>query len=125
MTAGVFAQQQALSNHNYLRKSLISPAQISFDNKLDMFLASQVQRMAFDGRSVLNQAQFNGLLNSKSAFGINLLNQQEGIWRNTNLQFDYAQLYKISETNSLRLGVSAYYLGSRLDQSSILCCELV
>ena len=123
MTAGAFAQQQALSNHNYLRKSLISPAQISFDNKLDMFLASQVQRMAFDGRSVLNQAQFNGLLNSKSAYGINLLNQQEGIWRNTSLQFDYAQLYKISEANSLRLGLSAYYLGSRLDQPSIFASD--
>jgi len=123
MTAGVYAQQQALSNHNYLRKSLISPAQISFDNKLDMFLASQVQRMAFDGRSVLNQAQFNGLLNSKSAYGIGLFNQQEGIWRNTSLQFDYAQLYKMSESNSLRLGVSAYYLGSRLDQSSVFASD--
>jgi len=102
------AQQVSLVDQYYINPSVYNPAAVGYNNLFQAYLIRNEKFRDFDGGQIFHSFTLEaGLKEGKYGVGINLSNNNVGIFNNTQADFTYSYRIKIDDQQFLRLGLSA------------------
>jgi len=112
------AQQVSLVDQYYINPGIYNPAAVGYNNLFQAYLIRNEKFKDFDGGQTFHAFTLDaGLKEGKYGVGINLSNNNVGIFNTTQADFAYAYRIKIDENQYLRLGLSAGISDFRLNLS--------
>jgi type IX secretion system PorP/SprF family membrane protein len=110
------AQQVSLVDQYYINPSVYNPAAVGYNNLFQAYLIRNEKFRDFDGGQIFHAFTLDaGLKEGKYGVGINLTNNNVGIFNTTQADFAYAYRIKINEGQFLRLGLSVGISDFRLN----------
>ncbi|MGZ2369045.1 PorP/SprF family type IX secretion system membrane protein [Ancylomarina sp. YFZ004] len=110
------AQQVSLVDQYYINPSVYNPAAVGYNNMFQAYLIRNEKFRDFDGGQIFHAFTLDaGLKEGKYGVGINLSNNNVGIFNNTQADFAYSYRIKIDDQQFLRLGLSAGISDFRLN----------
>ena len=112
------AQQLPLTDHYYINPSLHNPAAVGYNDRFEAYLIRNEKFRDFDGGNIFHAFTLGaGLKDGKYGVGINLTNNNIGIFNRIEADFAYSYRIKIDDEQFLRLGLSAGISDFRLNLS--------
>lgn len=112
------AQQVSLVDQYYINPSIYNPAVVGYNDLFQAYLIRNEKFRDFDGGQTYHAFTLDaGLREGKYGVGINLSNNNVGIFNTTQADFAYAYRIKINKEQFLRLGLSAGISDFRLNLS--------
>jgi len=113
------AQQVSLVDQYYINPSVYNPAAVGYNNLFQAYLIRNEKFRDFDGGQIFHAFTLDaGLKEGKYGVGINLSNNNVGIFNNTQADFAYSYRIKIDNQQLLRLGLSVGMSDFRLNLSN-------
>lgn len=110
------AQQVSLVDQYYINPSVYNPAAAGYNNLFQAYILRNKKFGDFDGGQVFHSFTLNtGLKEGKYGIGLNLSNNNVGLFNTTQADIAYSYRIKINENQFLRLGLSAGISDFRLD----------
>ncbi|MDQ1771652.1 type IX secretion system membrane protein PorP/SprF [Labilibaculum sp. A4] len=115
------AQQVPLLDQYYINPVVYNPAATGANGLFNSYLIRNQKFMGFDGGQVTHVFTADAALNDgKYGAGLNLTNDDVGIFSNTQALLSYSYRLKFSDKHNLRFGISAGVSDFRMDMSGII-----
>ena len=115
------AQQVPLLDQYYINPVVYNPAASGANGLFNAYLIRNQKFMGFDGGQVTHVFTADGALNDgKYGVGLNLTNDDIGIFSNTQALLSYAYRLKFADNHNLRFGISAGVSDFRINMSRIV-----
>ena len=115
------AQQVPLLDQYYINPVVYNPATSGAKGLFNSYLIRNQKFMGFDGGQVTHVFTADGTLNDgKYGVGLNLTNDDIGIFNNTQALLSYAYRLKFADNHNLRFGLAAGISDFRMNMSQIV-----
>ncbi|PKQ60518.1 hypothetical protein BZG02_18815 [Labilibaculum filiforme] len=115
------AQQVPLLDQYYINPVVYNPAASGANGLLNSYLIRNQKFMGFDGGQVTHVFTTDLALNEgKYGIGLNLTNDDVGIFSNTQALLSYSYRLKFDNKHNLRFGIAAGISDFRMDMSGII-----
>ncbi|MDZ5726903.1 PorP/SprF family type IX secretion system membrane protein, partial [Acetobacterium sp. K1/6] len=117
----VKAQQVPLLDQYYINPVVYNPAASGANKLFNSYLIRNQKFMSFDGGQVTHVFTADAALKEgKYGAGLNLTNDDVGIFSNTQALLSYSYRLKFTDEHNLRFGISAGVSDFRMDMSGII-----
>ena len=111
-------------DQTYMDNAIYNPAAAGYNSTYD-FLFLRNQRWGdFDGGSSSNLILFDAPIMKNSGVGLNFTSNKIGISTSTSVLMNYAQGFKINNSQNIRFGIGLGVLDTRLDFANISSAQL-
>jgi type IX secretion system PorP/SprF family membrane protein len=115
-----FGQAPPVINNFYLNPFFYNPAFAGMEHRPSLYMNHRVQWLGFEGAPVTSALSFHTPMGlSNSAIGLNVYSDKRGILNHTNAMFTYAYKVPLSQSNSLRFGLSTGIFQNNINFSDI------
>lgn len=115
-----FAQQIPLLDQYYINPVVYNPATVGAKGLFNSYLIRNQKFKEFNNGQITHLLTADvAFKDNKFGFGVNLANDDVGIFNNTQALFCYSYRLKISDSHRLRLGVSAGISDFRVNMSEV------
>lgn len=125
LISGFAYSQEHLSDNQYLvNKFSISPAYAGTEESFESYMTYRKNWIGYKDAPESEFISINGPI-QKSGIGAYIVNNRAGIFRNNLVSLSYAYHVKINENQKIHMGLSAGYLYSSIDFSSIANKDII
>ncbi len=123
ITFSTYGQQIHMFDQTYMDNAIYNPAAVGYNNTYDFSFIRNQRWGDFDGGSSSNLILFDSPLKENNGIGLNFTSNKIGISNSNSVLVNYAQVFKISNSQNIRFGIGLGVLDTRLDFANISAAQ--